>query len=1128
MLYLKSMSIDRFKSFKHISVLFNKGFNCIVGPNGSGKSNIIDALFFSLGESSLRRLRVDRLQYLIRESSTRKTQSMSTAHVKLELDGDEKLEITRGIRADGKTVYRLNGKRMTRQEVLEVLKKHRVHIDETSTIAQGEINKIIEANSKQRREFIDIASGIQEFESKKKEALAELEKVTTKIGTAQAMLNERLTFLNELAKDKEAAEKYLLMSKRLKSLNYSVLMKRKRGAQLALDAYSKDIAKLEAEKENIGAELAEYAKKISTLGEERQKITAMLSEGTSTFDGANKKFADVSNALSALEVTINTGNATTEELTKLIGAISEEIRVAGEKVKSNESEVAGLKSKISELEAQAKRFGVSGSGVESGKRVKELDASVSALEKEAMRLQERFSKLQAEKTLIDARKENALKDISKLEEETDKQMALAAELKEKVKSETSKKEQAEKKSAALQARADELRGAMGSVDSEIISLKEQRASAHLRDGSMQSKLSAAFGDHPGFHGTAAELCSYDGKYAEAVEAAAGSRFNYFVVDSMGVANEMIQYLKHQNLGRATFIPLQELSVEQERREKGLQAVADLLEFDTKFTKAFSYIFSNTYLVKDVEEAKRLGTGTHRYVTLTGETVERSGVLSGGSRLKVLPIAALEKKLRDFEETKAKLFAQIKDVDATYFTCRKDTFGAEMEIASTNAAIEECNKGIKGFGEQKEGSGSRLAEIEKEAKKVNGDIEALAKESAQASETLAKLRQERSSAYEDSLEAAKKGMRKEEAEQLARLNKETEELKIRNAQTEQTSKMLSEGAEQKEKELREKREALEKTRKAIAEDTKRRAELTKSREQIESHMKKSSKSNKEAIERQEAIAKEMEKFIAEQATQNAKASSLEKQVSDIRVKHGQTETRLNDIAAEISAYGSVDFEILKDDVEKMEKESGLLGAKIEALGNVNLKAPEDYEEKARSVNEATEKVNTLEGEKHAVLSMIEEIDSKKLNAFITTFSEVSKNFSKLYNYIYPGKGRIELEDLNDPLNTGLNIKIEDPNFLGQSRGLSGGQKSLLSLMLLFAVHTCKPSSVYLFDEIDTALDKENSKKLSQLIKEMAKEAQFIVVSHNDSLIVNADVALGVTKSGGDSQVYGIEISNMRKQ
>lgn len=1128
MLYLKSMSIERFKSFKHISVLFNKGFNCIVGPNGSGKSNIVDALFFSLGESSLRRLRVDRLQYLIRESSTRKTQSMATAHVKLELDGDEKIEVIRGIRADGKTVYRLNGKRMTRQEVLEVLKKHRVHIDETSTIAQGEINKIIEANAKQRREFIDIAAGIQEFESKKKEAMSELDRVGIKISTSQAMLNERLTFLNELAKEKEAAEKYLAMTKKLRSLNYSILTKRQKTAQLALEGYSSDVSKLEAEKKGVEAKLAEYVSKISALSEERERITATLNNSTSTLDGVNKKLTEISNELSGLEVKINTGNVALQETINLTASITGEIKAAEEKIRENEAQMSELKAKLSELEAQAKRSSISSGLGDSGKRVKELDSSVAELEQEVAPVKDKLAKLQTEITLVDARKESTAKEISKLDDEIYKDMELAAGLKEKVEVEASKKEQADKKANAMQSRAAELRSALGSVDSEIISLKEHRAYAHSSDGALQSKLKAAFAKHPGFYGTVGELCSYDGKYAEAVEAAAGSRFNYLVVDSMDIANEMIQYLKKQNLGRATFIPLQELSVEQERKEEGLQALADLLEYDSRFGKAFTYIFSNTYLVKDVEEAKSLGTGRHRYVTMSGETVERAGVLSGGSRAKVLPIATLEKKIKGLEDTKARLFAEAKDVDATYFTNRRESVGAELEIASANSAFDECNKRIKGHGEQKSKQSSILEDIEKDAKRISAEIEGLEKEHARISKELATMKQERSTAYEESLEAAKKGMGKEEIEQIAKLSKEVEGLKIKSAELQQENKMLAADAQQKRKELGERKELAERTRESVSEYTKRRAGLSEAKEQAETHAKKSSKSNKEAFARQDVIARELEKLAGEQATVNVKADGFEKQINEIRVKQGQTETRLNDIAAELGAYENAEVEVLKEDVEKMEKEATSVSAKIEMLGSVNLKAPEAYDEKARSVNEATEKVNTLEGEKRAVLSMIEEIDSKKLNAFITTYSEVSKNFSKLYNYIYPGKARIELEDANDPLNTGLNVKIDDPNFVGQNRGLSGGQKSLLSLMLLFAIHMCKPSSVYLFDEIDSQLDKENAKKLSQLIKEMAKEAQFIVVSHSDSLIVNADAALGVTKSGGDSQVYGIEISNMRKQ
>ncbi|MDE1855556.1 MAG: chromosome segregation protein SMC [Candidatus Micrarchaeota archaeon] len=1127
-LYLKSMSIDKFKSFKHISVMFNRGFNCIVGPNGSGKSNIIDALMFSLGESSLHRLRVDRLQYLIREGSSRGPVNAAKAHVKLEFGGDEKIEVVRGIRADGKTVYRLNGKRMTRQEVLEVLKSHHVHIDETSTIAQGEINKIIEANAKQRREFIDIAAGIQEFEYKKKEALSELEKVGVRISTAQAMLNERLTFLNELAKEKEAAENYLLMSKRLKSINYSILVKRQKASQVNLDAYVKELGRLETEKKAVEEKVAEYAKKISALSEERRKIQEMLTSNTTTQEGVNKKLAEVSNELSALEVKITTGSTTIDDAAKLVAAIKEEIKGSDEKARANEAEIAELSSRLSELEPQVKKLGSSQSAGESGKRVKELDAGISALEKEFSQAQEKLARLQADRTLADARKEGSRKELERLGVEIGRASASVNELKEKIQSEKSKKEQADKKASELRARTDELRSTLSAADSEIISLKEQRAASHSRDSVVQSKLAAAFAGHPGFFGTVAELCGYDAKYAEAVEAAAGSRFNYFVVESMDVAGEMIQYLKKQNLGRATFVPLQELRVEAESKEKGLQAVTDLLKYDQKFGKVFSYIFSNTYLVRDVEEAKAVGTGRHRYITLTGETVERAGVLSGGSRLKALPIAALEKKLKDVEETRGRAFAEAKDVDARYFNCRKESAEAEIEMASANSSMVEYSNRIKEYGLQKSKLESELALAEKDSKKIAADLGNANAAATQLSNDLEGRKRERSETYTASLEAARKGMRKEDAERLDGLKKDIESVKIKSAELQRENKMLAEARQQKSRELDGKNELIEKTKKLEAEYSKKKDELLKSKAEVESHMRRSSKSNRDALERQEAIAKDLDKLLVEQTSQNARSDNISRQASDVAVKRGQTEMRMNDIAAELSAYDGAKPEMLNEDIEKMEKEAQVLGAKIEALGNVNLKAPEAYEEKSRSVNEATEKVETLEGEKKAVLAMIEEIDSKKLNAFLTTFGEVSKNFSKLYNYIYPGKARIELDDQNDPLVAGLSIKVEDANFVGQSRGLSGGQKSLLSLMLLFSIHMCKPSSLYLFDEIDSALDKENSKKLSQLIKGMAKDAQFVVVSHNDSLIVNADVALGVAKSGGDSQVYGIEISNVSKK
>jgi len=235
-------------------------------------------------------------------------------------------------------------------------------------------------------------------------------------------------------------------------------------------------------------------------------------------------------------------------------------------------------------------------------------------------------------------------------------------------------------------------------------------------------------------------------------------------------------------------------------------------------------------------------------------------------------------------------------------------------------------------------------------------------------------------------------------------------------------------------------------------------------------------------------------------------------------------RLNDMKAEMAAY-TEQITPIEQSVAEMQKEADITTAKISELGNVNLKAPEIYAEKKKYVDEASEKLKILDSERQAVLKMIDEVESKKLKIFTETFNGINKHFSKLYNYIFPGKAEIELDNPKDPFNSGLYMKINDGTNQKRLEGLSGGEKSLVMLMLIFAIHMYKPYSLYIFDEVDYALDKENSKKLSQLIKELSKDLQFILVSHNDSLISNADTAIGVTKVNGESKAFGIEISKI---
>jgi len=332
-----------------------------------------------------------------------------------------------------------------------------------------------------------------------------------------------------------------------------------------------------------------------------------------------------------------------------------------------------------------------------------------------------------------------------------------------------------------------------------------------------------------------------------------------------------------------------------------------------------------------------------------------------------------------------------------------------------------------------------------------------------------------------------------------------------------------------KQTAERRKAIEEAKKAIRENQKKQKELEASKKETEGKITSDNDTSKRIYGKISGLDAEIAKITTEHGRMVGEHSNLDRQLSELKMKRGQAETRIGDFNAELAVYKEA-MEPIKGNISEMEKEAIVLNAKIGELGNVNLKAPEMFDEKKKNADEAVEKVNTLENERHAVIRMMEEIDSKKLQTFMSTLNDIAKNFSKLFNYIFPGNASLRLENPKDPFNSGLEIIVTNEKSTKVLSSMSGGEKSLLSLILIFSIHMCKPSSLYIFDEVDAALDKENSKKLSHLVKEMSKNAQFVVVSHNDSLIVNADTAVGVAKTNDESRAVGIEISSIlnRKQ
>lgn len=1127
MLYLKRLTLSRFKSFKHAELEFSKSFTCVVGPNGSGKSNICDALLFGLGETAIHRMRADRIEQLVTLQAGKKSDDASKATVKIEFGGDEELEVVRIARTDGKSTYRINGNHYTRSEAVEILKKYKFNINETNTITQGEINKLMGLNAKERRELIDIASGVSEFEEKKKESMRELDKVNARIAEAQIMLSERTGFLKELEKEKEAAEKYVTMGSRLKSLKYSVLLSRAKDLQGSFDSYSKMLEDYSAKRQKISAELDESNSALARLAESRQRLTRELSGSSVSIGEINKRMEAARTDLTSIEVelansikTINDGKVTT-------ASSEEQLISVRKKLKENSAEISGIAKRIEPLEKTARKQAYTGEYQE------QLESSIAKAGREVAGLQSRLSEIDESVSAHAAgvsRIKGSIEELKKysariLAEEKEQSIALSS-AKKSLEGMQNRLNSASSRLKAYEKRLSELQAEASKSDEAIILAREQLAQASRESGSI-ARIRSAFEGTKGFFGTVSQLCSYSADDAAAVEAAAGGRMDYVVVDTLETASKIIDYMKKNGAGRAAFIPLGDIRVSTAGPiPEGVRSVLDAVEFDKRFLKAFEYVFSNTYIINSVEESKRIGIGHRRYVTIDGELIEQSGVVSGGSQRKRQASAAvLDSQLRDLQAKRAKLASECKAAEETLFNSRKELAKIEIEMSGGIATSSGIESRLASLRKEKASNDTAL----KDELSMLGKEEAALKDAAssgkEAESALSAARRSLQELYDESMKASKAAAGSaQERKLIEESRKELESLKIRNAELTTENQMFS----QKEKELQQLLESTLKQVAGLSESvktwTKKRDSLKRAISSMDQEIKSSSDISGKVSEQLDKIDSESARINGSSGRLSAEAESIDRQINDCRVQIGQLSVRMGDVKAELAAYGD-GVPAVQGRTESLEREADLLSSKIADLGNVNLKAPEIYDERRKDVEGTWSRITTLEDEKNAVLKMIEEIDSKKFKVFMDTFNAVNANFTKLYNYVFPEKASIELEDQKDPFNSGLLIKIDTGKTRKNLNSMSGGEKSMTMLLLLFAIHTYNPSSIYIFDEIDAALDKENSKKLSQFIKQLAASSQFIVVSHNDSLISHADVAVGVTKLNGESRAIGVEVSKI---
>ncbi len=1108
-------------------------------------SNVIDSLLFAFGDSSLKSMRVKKTPDLIFGDH-------GVAEVAVDLsDGSAGIHsIRRMVRRDGKTKYYMDGKRARKYAVEDFLASRAVSI--ANIIKQGEVQRIVEMNSRDRRALIDAVANVSEYERKKTEAFSELAKVDEKLGEATAVLGEREGYLRELEKEKEDAERYLALKRELDSLKATLL--------------SIDAGQLEKEFEEIIGSLAEKNSKLSEIGEKIRELEERIAAVVEEKQGVNReilargegKQLELQREIDSLASSIEFAEKTIEEKKAVAKKAGEKLSQLELQRKRSEDEVKGAVARMAEAEAELRE--VEKQLAEAEKEHAELTRASSEFsaqyyqakqalqkcEEEMLECKEQLSDLQA--------KASGLGESVRLKEEQLKKLRQGVfdegfgekkrELEEKERSLRKAIEEIGKEVGELLEKEKELNQRLPAVEDFLLAAREKKAELaarlkHVHDA--QEKAVGALRGRRGVFGTLEELCSYEPSHAVPVQVGLGPRMGFVVVDSVNTASECIELLKEKKLGRASFIPLDRIRAQKPGEEaKKLSAskgcigfLIDFIKFGGRFEKAFRHACGDTLLMDSLKSMAPL-VGRIRMVSMDGELAEGSGLLTGGTIPERASAARDKALLAEWEQKVAAAADERKKALEELGALREQISGARRRKAEADVALKAVEIELNHLRAEEEKIIAAKKNTSAAIKALEAEISGARKQIEAAEEERARLIRRLSDLNIQALDARQKiDVEKERNFGVTLKEKEKRISDLRITRSDYSNRLHALGVQKsvyekqanalldEEKELRHAiAEAREAVRKAAEDERNWRALL----EQKTSEQKTISATLRELVEKREELDKRVQELGNEKGRLEFERERVQGTAHKHEVRKAALEASLASLKAELAACEGavIEGKTAKDKPAMLARASELNSA-IQAIGNVNMLAIELYAKRSQDLGEQKKKVQRLVEEKQAVLNIISEIEEKKISTFMAAFNAVNENFQKLFSQVFQGKGQLFLENPQNPFEGGLTIEVRLENKeVKYLEVMSGGEKSLIALMFLFAIQAHNPSSIYVLDEADAALDAENSRKLAQLLKQLSRDSQFLVVSHNEALLKNADCLIGVAMTRDGSKLVEVKL------
>ena len=1165
-MYLKSIEIHGFKSFANKIVFqFHNGITGIVGPNGSGKSNVADAVRWVLGEQRIKQLRGASMQDVI-FSGTETRKPLSYAYVAITLDNSDhqlaidydEVTVARRIYRSGESEYLINGTPCRLKDVNELFYDTGIGKEGYSIIGQGQIDKILSGKPEERRELFDEAAGIVKFKRRKAAAQTKLENEKQNLVRVNDILSELEKQVGPLEKQSEVAKVYLRKKEELKSLDINVfLLENKRLREQLASA---------EEKYNLAStELGETGEKYEGIKEEYERIQQEIESLDVAIEAAREQLTDtglmrgkLEGEINVLKEQINSAHGSETHLNNRKAALEEEITGKEQEKqdiltdkKDTDTQVqeiaeAAAKAKA-DLEAIQNKITELNNNIEAGKNtiIGELNQRATIKSKmgrfDTMMEQINIRKAELNSRLLRAKSDEAAREetVKKLEETFE---TVTEELRQMTEQEAASELELgniRENLTGLDAKLRETQNRFHQEQSKLEALTNITERYDGYGGSVK-KVMEQKEKEKGIIGVVADIIQVEAKYETAIETALGGNIQNIVTDNEETAKHMIGFLKQNRLGRATFLPLTSITKPQEfknpeaLKEKGVIGMADeLVGTEEEYRNVAKAMLGRIVVVDNVDNAVKIARKFDygiRMVTLEGELLVPGGAISGGafknnSNLlgRRREMDELEKKVKKLSEDITTYNQKIEDTKSKRNKLRMDLEALKTEMQrksiEQNTARLNISQARERMEEEAESAQSlKLEEQEIETKifEIRSGKESITQELA-ASEELEKTTQEQILGFQKELESC----RLEESEASAHAGEwEVKVEKMRQALDYKQANVDRIGGEleRAQAELKEILEALTENAQEVERKKNNILEIEKTIAASHENQDASRKKLDEDLAKKEELSAKQKDFFRSREEMSERMNALDKEVYRL----GEQKKKLEDgIEGQIN-YMWDEYEItLSDaaglrneemnDLPAMKREISGLKDEIRKLGNVNVNAIEDYKNlMERYTFMKTQHDDLVEAEK-TLEGIIEELDTAMRKQFTEKFAEISREFDKVFKELFGGgKGTLELMEDEDILEAGIRIIAQPPGKkLQNMMQLSGGEKALSAISLLFAIQNLKPSPFCLLDEIEAALDDSNVGRFAKYLHKLTKNTQFIVITHRRGTMEQVDRLYGIT-------------------